>query len=263
MRLSRLLGVAMVLAVLLAGLNLSGCASMEPAAKQRQVASVLAYLYPGDTNLEALPPAGVAELHVPFRLGLAFVPDAEAKAQFRLPETDLLRLLGVVRDAFRGYPFIRELEVVPSMYLTAGGGFENLDRAAQLLRLDVVALVSYDQVQHADASGWSFLYWTGLGAYVVEGDRYDVFTVVETAVIDVRSHRLLMRASGTSTQKGSATMVSFSERSRAARTTGFDEAMQKMIPSLDAELQAFRARAPRDPGIRLVLPPGYDPRKKE
>jgi hypothetical protein len=78
MRLSRWLGVASVLAALLAGLNLSGCASMEPAAKQRQVASVLTYLYPGNTTLEALPPAGVAELHVPFRLGLAFVPMSEA-----------------------------------------------------------------------------------------------------------------------------------------------------------------------------------------
>ena len=110
-----------------------------------------------------------------------------------------------VRTAFRDYPFIREIEIVPSTFLQAGGGFENLDRVAALLRLDVVVLVSFDQVQHAGANRWSFLYWTGVGAYLVEGDQYDILT------------------------------------------------------ALQREVAAFRERAPRDPSIRLVLPPGYNP----
>lgn len=236
---------------------LAGCASLEPSTRQRQVASVLTFLYPGS---EQPPPPSdkVAVLSVPFRIGVAFVPD-QADAQFRLSETDRLKLAGQVRDAFARYPFVREIEAVPSLYLEPGGGFANLDRVASLLRLDVIALISYDQVQHSGATGWSFLYWTGIGAYVIEGDRYDVLTAVETTVFDVRSRRLLMRAAGTSTLKGSATMVGFSERAREARTKSFEEAIAQMVGSLHAETRTFRERAPQDPMIRLVLPPGYDP----
>lgn len=236
---------------------LAGCASLEPSTKQRQVASVLTFLYAGT---EQLPPPSeqVAVLNVPFRIGVAFVPD-QANANFRLSETDRLKLAGQVRDAFARYPFVREIEAVPSMYLEPGGGFANLDRVASLLRLDVIALISYDQVQHSGATGWSFLYWTGIGAYVIEGDRYDVLTAVETTVFDIRSRRLLMRAAGTSTMKGAATMVGFSERAREARTKSFDEAIAQMIGNLQAETKTFRERAPKDPMIKLVLPPGHDP----
>ena len=68
-----------------------------------------------------------------------------------------------------------------------------------------------------------------------------------------------MRAAGTSTLKGSATMVGFSEAARAARTKSFEDAVGQMIGSLHSEVKAFRERAPKDPMIKLVLPPGYDP----
>ena len=42
------------------------------------------------------------------------------------------------------------------------------------------ALQRADQVQHADASPMSLLYWTGIGMYIIPGDNYDVLTVVET-----------------------------------------------------------------------------------
>jgi rhombotail lipoprotein len=236
---------------------LAGCASMEATTKQRQVASVLTFLFPGS---DQPPPASdkVAVIDVPFRIGVAFVPD-QADAAFRLSEADRLKLASQVRDAFAKYPFIREIEAVPSMYLEPGGGFANLDRVAALLRLDVIALISYDQVQHAGATGWSFLYWTGIGAYVIEGDKYDVLTALETTVFDIRSRRLLMRAAGTDTIKGTATMIGFSEAARAARTQSFDRSITQMIGNLHREVKAFRERAPKDPMIKLVLPPGYDP----
>jgi rhombotail lipoprotein len=237
--------------------GLVGCASMEGSNKQRQVASLLTYLFPGN-EAPAAQPDTVAELKVPFRVGIAFVPD-DGNAQFRLSEAERLRLAGLVRDAFVNYPFISQIETVPSLYLERRGGFANLDRVAALLRLDVVALISFDQVQYAGANRWSFLYWTGVGAYVVEGDKYDVMTAVETAVFDVRSRRMLMRASGTSTVKGEATWIGFAERSRGARAESFGTALQQMTKSLQGEVQAFRERAPKDPMIKLVLPPGYNP----
>jgi len=246
---------AVVLFALAAGL--AGCASMDASTKQRQVASMLSFLFPGSAEPPA-PAKAVAVLNVPFKIGVAFVPD-NADPTFRVSEADRLKLAAQVRDAFSGYPFVREIVTVPSLYLEPGGGFANLDRIASLLQVDVIALVSYDQVQHADASGWSFLYWTGIGAYVIEGDRYDVLTALETAVFDIRSRRMLMRAAGTSNVKGAATMVGFSARSREARLASFEEAVAQMIGSLHSEVKAFRDRAPTDPHVKLVLPPGYDP----
>lgn len=236
---------------------LSACASLDNSTKQRQVASVLAYLFPGSDKVPAISTA-VAEIKVPFRIGVAFVPD-NAAPQFRLPENDRMKLAGQVRDAFSKYPFVSEIVPVPSMYLESGGGFDNLDRVAALLQLDVVALISFDQVQNAGATGWSFLYWTGIGAYMIDGDQYDILTSVETAVFDVKSRRLLMRAGGISNQKGTATMVGFSEQARAARSRGFGDAVGEMIGRLHDEVKNFRERAPKDPNIRLVLPPGYNP----
>lgn len=238
--------------------GMSGCASMDKDNKQRQVASVLSFLFPG--KQEPGPASDrVAEIKVPFRIGVAFVPDT-APAEFRLAETERQILAGRVRDAFAGYPFIAHIETVPSLYLEPGGGFANLERVAALLNLDVIALISYDQVQHADASGWSFLYWTGVGAYVIEGDHFEVLTAVECTVFDVKSHRLLMRAGATSTGKGDATLIGFSEKARAGRARSFAEAVDRMVGSLQQEVRAFRDNAPKDPMIRLVLPPGYDPK---
>ena len=246
-----------VLTVLIAA-GLAGCAGMSNESKQRQVASMLAYLFPATSETPA-PSDAVAVINVPFRIGVAFVPDSSTDPQFRLSEAERLKLAGKVRDAFAKYPFIRDIEAIPSVYLEPGGGFSNVDRIAALLRLDAIALVSYDQVQHADATAASLLYWTGIGAYIVPGDRYDVLTVVETAVFDIKSRRLLLRAAGTSNVKGSATLVGFSGQSREARLQSFDEAVTQMIGTLHGEVKAFRERAPSDPKVKLVLPQGYNP----
>jgi len=237
--------------------TLGGCASMDTSSRQRQVASVLSYLFPGSEKMPPVPEL-VAEIKVPFRIGVAFVPDT-ANPEFRLPESDRMKLAGEVRAAFSNYPFISEIIAVPSLYLEPGGGFANLDRIATMLKLDVIALVSFDQVQNAGATGWSFLYWTGIGAYVIDGDQYDILTSVETAVFDIKSRQLLMRGGGISTIKGTATMVGFSEAARGARTRGFDQAVKEMIGKLHAEVKGFRERAPKDPNIRLILPAGYNP----
>lgn len=251
------MNIKALLIALLAALAISGCASLDSGVKQRQVASVLSYLFPGTDKVPPMPDT-VAEIRVPFKVGVAFVPDT-ADPQFRLPESERIKLADKVRDAFAGYPFIREIVTVPSVYLEPGGGFANMDRVAALLGLDMIALVSFDQVQNAGAKGSSLLYWTGVGAYVIEGDQYDILTAVETSVFDIRSRRLLLRAGGLSNIKGAATMVGFSEQAREARTNGFDTAMKEMIGKLQGEVRAFREHAGQDKNIRLILPPGYNP----
>jgi rhombotail lipoprotein len=222
---------------------------------QREVASLLSYLFPGKEP-PSTPPQVVTELKVPFRVGIAFVPDS-APSAFSLPETERRQLAERVREAFKGYPFIREIELVPSSFLQPEGGFDNLDRVAALMRVDVVVLISFDQMQHTAANPWSFLYWTGVGAYMVKGERYDIFTSLDVSVFDVKSRRMLMHAGGRSTVKGDATWVGYAERSRDARSRSFGQALAEMNTALHREIGAFRARALTDPTIRLLLPPGY------
>jgi len=242
----------------LAALLLGACASTQPDKRQRQAASLIEFLYPGKEAATPVAVANIAEIKVPFRVGLAFVPD-NAEPRFRITEAERIDLLASVRQGFQRYPFVASIEAIPSSYLQHGGGFEGLDRVASLLSLDCIVLLSYDQMQFADLTGWSWLYWTGIGAYTVSADRYDVLTSVEAAVFDVRSRKLLMRAGGTSQVRGEATMVGFGEKAREARSNGFRDALQKLIPNLHAEVKAFRERAPGDHSIRLDLPPGYDP----
>ena len=245
-------------AALILQLSLAGCASMKPENKQGQRASVVEFLFPGTDGTTQVAYTTVAEIKVPFRVGIGFVPD-HADPRFAISEAQRQEMLGRVREAFQKYPFISSIEMVPSSYLTGGGGYASVDSVARLLSLDSLVLLSYDQVQHADANGWSALYWTGIGLYTVPGDRYAIFTLLDAVVLDVKSRKVLLRAGGTSEVNGSATAIGFGAVARDARTHGFDQALDRLIPGLHAQVKAFRERAPGDKGIRLDLPPGYDP----
>jgi rhombotail lipoprotein len=180
---------------------------------------------------------------------------------FALTDVQQEQLLGRVVRAFERYPFVGQMKPVPTSYLRAGGGFGDLERVAQLFGLDVLALLSYDQVQFTEKTRSSIWYWTLVGAYLAQGDQYDVHTLLEATVVDVRSRRLLFRAAGTSVMQGGATVSNVAETTRAARGAGFDRATEQLIVQLQGTLEAFRtrARAGAEGGVQLQLPPGYDP----
>ena len=246
--------VALAVAVSMA----AGCA-IKPEYKQGQAASIIEFLYPGKDSPEPLALAHVAQLKVPLRIGIAFVPD-NSNPQFRITEAERIDLLSMVRAAFQRYPFVSSIDIVPSSYLPYGGSFQSMERVASMLSLDCIVLLSYDQMQFAEATKWSLLYWTGIGAYLVPADRYDIMTSVEAAIFDVHSHKVLMRAGGTSQVHGQASWADFPAEARGARSKGYRDAVEKLIPNLHAEVKTFRERAPGDQTIRLDLPPGYNPK---
>lgn len=245
----------------LTALALVACETgLKERSQQRHGASVMEYLYPGEATTAVVAPADLTQLRVPLRIGVAFVPSG-ALASAGASEAQQQQLLDGVVKAFERYPFVSDLKVIPSQYLRAGGGFSDLQRAATVFDVDVVALLSYDQVQFTEKTRASAWYWTLIGAYVVHGDQYDVHTMVEASVLDVKSRRLLFRAAGTNVTRGDATMANVAGATRAARTAGFRQAVDQMIPQLQASLAAFRekARAGTATGVDLKLPPGYDP----
>ncbi|GAA5174218.1 rhombotarget lipoprotein [Niveibacterium umoris] len=235
--------------------QLTGCASLwHNQDTHAQSGSAVEYLFPDAKQSPALAP-GMTTLPVPVKVGIAFAPPGQWGAG--LPEQQKTLLLEKVKGNFASLPYVGKIEVIPSSYLRAKGGFANLEQVARMFDVDVVALVSYDQVQFVDNGVLSMLYWTIVGAYVIQGDRYDVQTMVDAAVFDVASHKLLFRAPGTSRIKGSSTLVNFSEASRDARSAGFNAAVDDLIPNLKGELERFRARIKTDSTVQVVNRPGY------
>lgn len=233
---------------------LSGCASWLPRAQQKQSGSVVDYLY--DKNEPVAMKPEITTLKLPVRVGIAFVP-SPAWNQGNVPEAEQLRMLTKVKEAFSQHVFIGGIEVIPNTYLRPGGGFANLEQAARMFNVDVVALLSYDQIQFNDSNALSVLYWTIIGAYLVHGDQYDIHTMLEATVFDVASRKLLFRAPGISNVKGSASLASFSERARTARLDGYGQALEQLIPNLQRELEGFRDRVKSDTSVRIEHRPGY------
>jgi rhombotail lipoprotein len=241
-----------VLVVLLTAI--AGCASWGSGKGHKQVGSVVDYLYPSAKEPPQLK-TDVTYLRPPVRVGVAFVPGSGLASS--LPETEKIRLLERVKASFSRHEFIGNIEVIPTSYLQPKGGFTNLEQVARMFNVEVVALLSYDQVQFNDTNMLSVLYWTIVGAYIIHGDQYDVQTLVDASVFDVRTHKLLFRAPGTSQVKGSASMAGFSERARAARVEGYNKAVDDLVPKLQAELDGFKERIKTDVAFKVENKPGY------
>ncbi len=235
-------------------LALAGCAAWFPQQGIKQAGSIVDYLYPDAKEPPQLKPS-VTYLRPPVRVGIAFVPGGGWGVG--LPEAERVKLLERVKAAFAQYGFIGSIEVIPTQYLREKGGFSNLEQVARMFNVEVVALLSYDQVQFNDSNALSVLYWTIIGAYIIHGDQYDIQTMVDASVFDVNSHKLLFRAPGTSQIKGSASLAGFSERARAARQEGYDKAVEDLIPRLQAELGGFKERIRNDANFRVENKAGY------
>jgi rhombotail lipoprotein len=219
--------------------------------RQGQSSSLVAFLYPkGETP----PPVDntVPTLHLPLRVGLAFVPAANRAGPQALPEALKNELLEQVRAEFKGEKFLSEISIIPDTYLEGRSGFAALDGVARLYGLDVVALVSYDQLATSADTRASVLYWTIVGAYVIKGTRNEVQTFVDTAVFDLGSHRLLFRAPGIDRREQGTTMVTSADDLRGAQQDSFRSAMQDMTANLRKELVAFQERIKTEGTVRLA-----------
>ena len=206
------------------------------------------YLYP---NGDVPKNDSVPVLKVPLTVGLSFLPDHENAGiiDARQKEAILARL----RDRFRSLDYVRDIVVIPDNYLNAQGGFDSLAQVARLQRLDVVALVSYDQVAKRDENKRSLAYLTIVGAYIVRGSRSETSTLLDLAVVEPESRSLLLRAGGTSFAADSSTAVDQSEKLRQQSRRGLEAATDELVTQLDRELTVFSERVRKGDGpVRIV-----------
>ena len=253
----------LLLTTVCAAVLAAGCSAFEGQRQQRRATRLMDFLHPGDT--QRIEPPSSPVLSLPLQVGIAFVPEpGPARESAYAPDATLDEarkhaLMQSVADRFRSLPFVGRIEEIPTPYLTPQGSFENLDQLQRMFDLDIIALLSYDQAQFTDESGWSLAYWTIVGAYVVQGERNDTRTLLDCAVYDISSRRLLFRAPGVSAVKHSATLVNLSQQLRRDSETGFDQAATNLVANLHAELTRFKARIKEKPEeVQVVAKPGFD-----
>ena len=253
---------------------LLACATPETVHRR---SSLTAYL---GGKATAPPTAGAVDLRLPLRLGIAFVP-AEAttnKGDMALKNTagptspdQEQELHRKVAGVFEKKPWAQSFKIIPSLYLSAGGGFEDLDQVSRSFGVDVIALVSVDQIQFSSPRWYSWTYWTVLGAYMIRGDKNDTATLADAAVYHVPSRTFLFRAGGMGTVKGSSTWAGREDSFRQQSRESVALAMADLGRSLDQGVEGFKkdllAGARRD--IRLLDKDGnpygtagYDPARK-
>lgn len=217
--------------------------------------SLVDYLYPKGE----IPPEyeqTVPHLNLPLRVGLAFVPAASNHVQ-GLSEAHKTDLLEKTKQTFQGRPFIKEILIIPDTYMRSGQGFESVDQISRLYNLDVIALISYDQVAHVDDTKASILYWTIVGAYFVKGSKNDVQTFVDAAIFDINTHKLLFRAPGVNKTEDRSTLVNSPEEVRKSREESFNLAMDDMTTNLKTELDSFQERIKKDKSVTISHREGY------
>jgi rhombotail lipoprotein len=194
------------------------------------------FLYPDGNVPEHV---GMAQLRVPARVGLTFLPAAPGEPG--LDASQRQEILARVRAAFETRDYVKEIVVIPD-YNLGSGGFDSLQQLARLQQLDVLALVSYDQVSRRSENEASLLYWTILGYYVVHGSEHETNSLMDLAVVDPVSRTLILRAGGTSFAADRSAAVDQQDKLQRQQRDGFKLASNQLIANLDAELQQFRER---------------------
>jgi rhombotail lipoprotein len=82
--------------------------------------------------------------------------------------------------------------------------------------------------------------------------------MLDTAVYDIQSRKMLFRAPGTSKVKGRSTPVNLSEELRIDSVKGFQEAAEKMTANLDLQLTKFKEKIKEKPEeVKIVHREGY------
>ena len=240
-----------------------GCASLGMDQHHR-ASSLYAYLY--SDQKEHVDAPTVPVLSLPLRVGVAFVPVDNSAGRnnysyaedLAISESQKMELMKQISGQFKQYPFVKSIELIPTAYLTPRGGFANLDQIRTMYGVDVIALISYDQVQFTGEGAWSITYWTIVGAYVIPAEKNDTKTMLDTAVYDIASRKLLFRAPGVGNVKGSATPINLSEQLRADSKKGFDQAATNLVANLKIQLADFKERVTNAPAeYKIEYKPGY------
>ena len=236
---------------------LSSCSSVvsQNTGKKTKSSSLMDFLYPDETSRSDHKPE-IPTLKLPVKVGLAFVPSKNWRRD-GIHSKDQIDLLDKVKKSFLKYDYIDRIEVIPSTYLKGGEGFSTLEQVARLYDVDVMALVSYDQVTQSLENNAALLYWTIVGMYVIPGNENSIQTFVDTAVFDIKSKKMLFRAPGINKLTKRTTAVGIDHTLSEKSLEGFNLAVTDMTANLDTELASFKVRVKEEKIAKIEHRNGY------
>ena len=215
--------------------------------------SLVDFLYPDGE----IPPAvseTMPHLQLPVRVGIAFVP---AQGQETISAAEKQKLMEHAADAFRDRDYVQSIETIPDTYMRSARGIKGMQQVAALYGVDIMALVSYDQMAFSGERDSAIMYWTVVGALFVKGNQNEVQTMIDTAVFDVDTAKLLFRSPGVYKDQRNVTLLESDRDLRKLREEGFTAATDDMIVNLDAELDVFRAEIDKGQRAQVAWREGY------
>lgn len=236
---------------------LASCSALvsQNTGKNTKSSSLMDFLYPDQTSRAEHKPE-IPTLRLPVKVGLAFVP-SKNWGRDGIQSKDQVELLEKVKQSFLQYDYIDRIEVIPSTYLKGGEGFSTLEQVARLYDVDVMALVSYDQVTQSLENNAALLYWTIVGMYVIPGNENSIQTFVDTAVFDIKSKKMLFRAPGINKISKRTTAIGVDSTLSEKSLEGFSLAVTDMTANLDAELANFKTRVKEEQVAKIEHREGY------
>jgi rhombotail lipoprotein len=235
-------------AIVLAIVPLSGCGHYTT----QRTSNLLTYLYPGETQpVEAskdIAKTSLPNIPVPITLGIAFVPESRTITSGGnikiepLTEKFKMEMMRELTAQLRQYSIFAGIEEIPSTYLKVGGSFANLDQIHTMTGVDVIGLVSYDQVQFTDRGLVSLLYWTGIGWYFVPGEKNDTNTMMDAALYHISTRKPLLRATGQSGVYRYSTPMNQSQNLRDDSEHGFNDAVHMLATTFKEQLDLLKPK---------------------
>ncbi|MCY4200660.1 MAG: rhombotarget lipoprotein [Gammaproteobacteria bacterium] len=235
---------------LLCTLSLAGCSAFfYSPPPMTNSSSMVEFLYPDGQRPEnevTMPPT----LELPLRIGIAFVPPKSSWGS-TVSHAEQIDLLNIVKQQFENEDYVETIEVLSSSYLQGVSGFQALEQIGSLLDLDVFALVSWNQVVTSDDTPASLLYWTIIGAYTIPGTRNSVNTLLDVAVFDLKSRKLLLRAPGVSSATDTSTAISAGRVTKSIRDQSLTSATNQMAENLAFEVERFSERV-KEEGVAEI-----------
>jgi len=252
MKANNLKHLAVLGTIILGIVPLSGCGHYVT----QRTSNILTYLYPGDTQPVEISNTALPNIPLPLKLVIAFVPESrtsssgDAKIE-PLTEKHKMEMMHELSSKLRQYPYIAGVEEIPSTYLKVGGSFANLDQIRTMTGVDVIGLVSYDQIQFTDRGLVSLLYWTGIGWYFVPGEKNNTNTMMDVALYHVPTRKPLLRATGQGGVYHYSTPMNQSQNLREDSEDGFKEALYMLAKNFKEQIDIFKSQGVRGPATSL------------
>ncbi len=218
--------------------------------------SLTDFLY-SDKNDRVALKTETPELNLPVRVGVAFVP-TKTQGAHKLTHFSEVELLNKVKQTFSKYPYIESIEIIPSVYLKGGEGFKTIKQISRLYAIDVMALLSYDQVSQSYENKAAFLYWTIVGMYLTPGNENSMQTFVDTSVFDVKTEKLLFRAPGINKVNHSSVAIEINQTLSEQSQESFQLAVADMTTNLESELKSFKSRVVKTKSVIIKHKEGYN-----